>query len=205
MKKLALILTLLASCSAWAQGDAEAGKAKAATCAACHGTDGNSLLTQYPKLAGQHAGYLEKQIKEFKLGMTSGGKQGRVDPVMGGMAMPLSDQDAADLAAYFSTLPISDNTTSEESVELGQKLYRAGDSERGITACIACHGPRGNGTELSGFPKISGQHADYIKIQLEKFRSGDRANDMNAMMRNISAKLTDAEISALSQYVGGLH
>ena len=205
MKKLALILTLLASCSAWAQGDAEAGKAKAATCAACHGTDGNSLLTQYPKLAGQHAGYLEKQIKEFKLGMTSGGKQGRVDPVMGGMAMPLSDQDAADLAAYFSTLPISDNTTSEESVELGQKLYRAGDTERGITACIACHGPRGNGTELSGFPKISGQHADYIKIQLEKFRSGDRANDMNAMMRNISAKLTDAEISALSQYVGGLH
>ena len=124
---------------------------------------------------------------------------------MGGMAMPLSDQDAADLAAYFSTLPISDNTTSEESVELGQKLYRAGDTERGITACIACHGPRGNGTELSGFPKISGQHADYIKIQLEKFRSGDRANDMNAMMRNISAKLTDAEISALSQYVGGLH
>lgn len=205
MKKLALILTLLASCSAWAQGDAEAGKAKAATCAACHGTDGNSLLTQYPKLAGQHAGYLEKQIKEFKLGMTSGGKQGRVDPVMGGMAMPLSDQDAADLAAYFSTLPISDNTTSEESVELGQKLYRAGDKERGITACIACHGPRGNGTELSGFPKISGQHADYVKIQLEKFRSGDRANDMNAMMRNISAKLTDAEISALSQYVGGLH
>lgn len=205
MKKLALILTLLASCSAWAQGDAEAGKAKAATCAACHGTDGNSLLTQYPKLAGQHAGYLEKQIKEFKLGMTSGGKQGRMDPVMGGMAMPLSDQDAADLAAYFSTLPISDNTTSEESVELGQKLYRAGDAERGITACTACHGPRGNGTELSGFPKISGQHADYVKIQLEKFRSGDRANDMNAMMRNISAKLTDAEISALSQYVGGLH
>lgn len=205
MKKLALILTLLASCSAWAQGDAEAGKAKAATCAACHGTDGNSLLTQYPKLAGQHAGYLEKQIKEFKLGMTSGGKQGRMDPVMGGMAMPLSDQDAADLAAYFSTLPISDNTTSEESVELGQKLYRAGDAERGITACTACHGPRGNGTGLSGFPKISGQHADYVKIQLEKFRSGDRANDMNAMMRNISAKLTDAEISALSQYVGGLH
>ncbi|EGU40526.1 MULTISPECIES: c-type cytochrome [Vibrio] len=205
MKKLALILSLLASCSVWAQGSIEAGKAKSQTCVACHGADGNSLITQYPKLAGQHEKYLEKQLKELKLGMTSGGKQGRYEPVMGAMAMPLSEQDMADLAAYYASLPISNNSTPENVVEEGKILYTAGNAERGLTACIACHGPRGNGTELSGFPKISGQHAEYIKAQLEKFRDGSRNNDMNAMMRDVAKKLTDAEIDTLSKYVGGLH
>lgn len=205
MKKLALILSLLASCSVWAQGSIEAGKAKSQTCVACHGADGNSLITQYPKLAGQHEKYLIKQLKELKLGMTSGGKQGRYEPVMGAMAMPLSEEDMADLAAYYASLPISNNSTPENVVDEGKVLYTAGDSERGLTACIACHGPRGNGTELSGFPKISGQHADYIKAQLEKFRDGDRNNDMNAMMRDVAKKLTDADIDTLSKYVGGLH
>ncbi|MGF1802035.1 cytochrome c4 [Vibrio gigantis] len=205
MKKLALILSLLASCSVWAQGSIEAGKAKSQTCVACHGADGNSLVTQYPKLAGQHEKYLEKQLKELKLGMTSGGKQGRYEPVMGAMAMPLSEEDMADLAAYYASLPISSNSTPENVVDEGKVLYTAGNAERGVTACIACHGPRGNGTELSGFPKISGQHADYIKAQLEKFRDGNRNNDMNAMMRDVAKKLTDAEIDTLSKYVGGLH
>lgn len=159
----------------------------------------------YPKLAGQHAKYIEKQLKDLKLGMTSGGKQGRVDPVMGGMAMPLSEQDMKDLAAYYASLPISHNTTPENVVEQGKTLYTAGDASRGLTACIACHGPRGNGTELSGFPKISGQHADYIKAQLVKFRDGSRANDMNGMMQDIAKKLTDEDIDTLSKYVGGLH
>ncbi|CAH6804698.1 Cytochrome c4 [Vibrio chagasii] len=205
MKKLALILSLLASCSVWAQGSIEAGKAKSQTCVACHGADGNSLITQYPKLAGQHEKYLEKQLKELKLGMTSGGKQGRYEPVMGAMAMPLSEEDMADLAAYYASLPISNNSTPENVVDDGKVLYTAGNAERGLTACIACHGPRGNGTELSGFPKISGQHAEYIKAQLEKFRDGSRNNDMNAMMRDVAKKLTDAEIDTLSKYVGGLH
>ncbi|MFA0406274.1 cytochrome c [Vibrio sp. 10N.222.52.C12] len=205
MKKLALILSLLASCSVWAQGSIEAGKAKSQTCVACHGADGNSLITQYPKLAGQHEKYLEKQLKELKLGMTSGGKQGRYEPVMGAMAMPLSEEDMADLAAYYASLSISSNSTPENVVDEGKVLYTAGNAERGVTACIACHGPRGNGTELSGFPKISGQHADYIKAQLEKFRDGDRNNDMNAMMRDVAKKLTDADIDTLSKYVGGLH
>ncbi|MGY0598252.1 c-type cytochrome [Vibrio sp. JZG10] len=205
MKKLALILSLLASCSVWAQGNIEAGKAKSQTCVACHGADGNSAITTYPKLAGQHAKYLEKQLKELKLGMTSGGKQGRYDPVMSGMAMPLSDEDIADLSAYYASLPVSENSTPEDVVAKGKTLYTAGDTERGLTACIACHGPRGNGTELSGFPKISGQHADYIKAQLEKFRDGDRGNDMNAMMRDIAKKMTDEDIEVLSKYVGGLH
>ncbi|GAB2653703.1 c-type cytochrome [Vibrio panuliri] len=205
MKKLVLIVSLLASCSVWAQGSIEAGKAKSQTCVACHGADGNSLLGMYPSLAGQHAKYIEKQLKDLKLGMTSGGKQGRYDPVMSGMAMPLNEQDMADLAAYYASLPLAHNTTPENVVEQGKVLYTAGDAERGLAACIACHGPRGNGTELSGFPKISGQHADYIKLQLEKFRDGNRNNDMNAMMRDVAEKLTDEDIDVLSKYVGGLH
>ena len=205
MKKLALILSLLASCSVWAQGSIEAGKAKSQTCVACHGADGNSAIAMYPKLAGQHAKYLEKQLKDLKLGMTSGGKQGRYDPVMSGMAMPLTDTDLADLSAYYASLPISEQSTPEDVVAKGKTLYTAGDAERGLTACIACHGPRGNGTELSGFPKISGQHADYIKAQLIKFRDGNRENDMNAMMRDIAKKMTDEDIETLSKYVGGLH
>ncbi len=205
MNKLALILSLLASCSVWAQGSIEAGKAKSETCVACHGADGNSLITTYPKLAGQHAKYIEKQLKDLKLGATSAGKQGRYDPVMSAMAMPLSDEDMSDLAAYFSSLPISSNSTPEDVVSTGKALYTAGDATRGLTACIACHGPRGNGTELSGFPKISGQHADYVKAQLLKFRDDSRGNDMNAMMRDVAKKLTDADIETLSKYVGGLH
>ncbi|MCG6216951.1 c-type cytochrome [Vibrio furnissii] len=205
MKKLALILSLLASCSVWAQGSIEAGKAKSQTCVACHGADGNSQITTYPKLAGQHAKYIEKQLKDLKLGMSSGGKQGRYDPVMSAMAMPLSEEDMADVAAYFASLPISPNSTPEDVVAKGKVLYNAGDAARGLSACTACHGPRGNGTELSGFPKISGQHADYIKAQLQKFRDENRGNDMNAMMRDVAKKLTDADIEILSKYVGGLH
>lgn len=205
MKKLALILGLFASCSVLAQGSIEAGKAKSATCAACHGADGNSLITNYPKLAGQHPGYISKQLTELKLGGQSGGSKGRYDPVMSPMAMPLSDADIADLAAYYASLPISDANTPEDVVAQGKVLYSAGDKERGLTACIACHGPRGNGTELSGFPKISGQHADYVKAQLEKFRAADRSNDLNGMMRDVAKLLTDEDIAILSKYVGGLH
>lgn len=205
MNKLALILGLFASFTVWAQGNVEAGKTKSATCVACHSADGNSLITQYPKIAGQHAGYIEKQLAELKLGIETSGEKGRYDPVMSPMAMSLSDQDRQDLAAYYASLPISDNSTPEDVVEQGKALYLAGNAERGLTACIACHGPRGNGTALSGFPKISGQHADYIKIQLTKFRAGERKNDLNEMMRDIAMKLTDKEIDTLSKYVGGLH
>lgn len=210
MKKLALLFSLLACGSAGvmandAQGNIEAGLAKSQTCVACHGADGNSQITNYPKIAGQHPRYLEKQLKEFKLGMETNGSQGRYDPVMGGMALPLSEQDMRDLAAYYASLPMSENNTPEDVVEVGKVLYTAGDEERGLVACIACHGPRGNGTSLSGFPKISGQHAEYNKLQLTKFKSGERNNDLNGMMHDIAKKLTDAEIDALSKYVGGLH
>lgn len=205
MKKLLLIFTLVASSSTWAQGDIEAGKIKAATCAACHGNDGNAIMAQYPNLAGQHSKYLIKQLNDYKLSMSSGGEKGRKNAVMGGMAAGLSDTDIADISAYFASLPVLDSTTPKDVIAVAEPLYRFGDPDRGIAACISCHGPRGNGTSLSGFPKISGQNAEYVQLQLENFRSHQRNNDMNAMMRSVAAKLTDNEIKSLSQYVGGLH
>ena len=205
MKKLVLIFTLMASYSVAAQGDIDAGKLKATTCVGCHGSDGNAIIGQYPKLAGQHADYLVKQLADYKLAVTSSGALGRSNAIMAGMAAALSATDMADLGAYFSSLPISGNTTPENVIAIAEPLYRFGDSERGIAACIACHGPRGNGTSLSGFPKISGQNAEYIQLQLQAFRAGTRNNDLNAMMRSAAAKLSDDEISALSAYIGGLH
>lgn len=208
MKKLVLPLTLLFGLIGTAHafdGDAEAGKAKSATCAACHGPDGNSPLAMYPKLAGQHAPYLYKQLTEYKLGMTTAGKEGRSNAIMFGMVAALSDQDMKDLAAYFSSQRVASGATPEDVIEAGQKLYRGGDADRGIAACIACHGPRGAGTSLAGFPRIGFQNADYVKATLEEFRAGTRTNDMNGMMREVAKKLTDEDIRVLSQYLGGLH
>lgn len=207
MKKLGLLFCFAIGFSTFAnaEGDAEAGKNKAAVCAACHGNDGNSMIDMNPKLAGQHQAYLVKQLKDFKTAAETGGKEGRNNAVMNGMAAALSEQDMKDIAAWYASQEAKDGTTPEDVVEAGAKLYQGGDLERGITACIACHGPRGNGMGLAYFPDISGQHAAYIKSQLEQFKSGDRANDLNGMMRDIAKKLTDEDIDILSKYLGGLH
>jgi len=207
MKKLGLLvcLSLGLTSAVFAQGDPEAGKAKSMVCAACHGTDGNSMIPMNPKIAGQHEGYLFKQLSEFKLASQTGGKEGRNNAVMNGMAAPLSEQDMHDLSAYFSSQEQKPGETPEDVIEAGQALYRGGDQERGITSCIACHGPDGKGMGLAGFPVISGQHAEYTKTQLEMFRSGKRNNDHNGMMRDIAKKLTDEDIAILSKYVAGLH
>ena len=207
MKKLLMLLILSVSLApaAFAQGNVEKGKVKSAQCAACHGADGNSVVAMNPKLAGQHAKYLEKQIKEFRLAAKTGGEKGRNNAVMNGMSAGLSDEDIADISAYFADQKEKAGAAPEDVVEAGGKLYRGGDLDRGITACIACHGPRGNGTSLSGFPDISGQHAEYTKSQLEQFRSGTRHNDLNGMMRDIAKRLTDEDIEVLSQYLAGLH
>lgn len=185
-----------------AEGNAEAGKSKTAMCAACHGADGNSLVPMYPKLAGQSASYLVKQLTEFKLGMTSAGKAGRVDPVMGGMAMALSDQDMADVAAFYASQKITAGSGSDNAI--GKKLYLGGNAEMEVTACVACHGINGKGMPSAGFPALASQNAEYLKIQLEKFRDGSRNNDLNAMMQGVAANLTDEEITALSQYMSSL-
>jgi cytochrome c553 len=205
MKKF--IITVLLGLSAVAtanaaQGDAEAGKSKTAMCAACHGIDGNSLVPIYPKLAGQSANYLVKQLAEFKLGMTSGGASGRVDPVMGGMAMTLSEQDMADVAAFYASQTATAGNGSDNAH--GKKLYLGGNAEMEVTACVACHGINGKGMPSAGFPALASQNADYLKSQLEKFRNGSRNNDANGMMQGVAANLTDAEITALSQYMSSL-
>lgn len=205
MKKF--IITILLGLSAVAtanaaEGNAEAGKNKSAMCAACHGADGNSLVPMYPKLAGQSANYLVKQLIEFKQGMTSGGKSGRVNPVMGGMAMALSEQDMADVAAFYASQEISAGTGTPDA--LGKKLYLGGNAEMEVTACVACHGVNGKGMPSAGFPALASQNAEYLKIQLETFRNGSRNNDLNGMMQGVAANLTDEEISALSQYISSL-
>ncbi|WP_018693977.1 c-type cytochrome [Algicola sagamiensis] len=208
MNKIVISVTLLLGFigSAFAfDGDKEAGKAKSTTCVACHSVDGNSAVDMYPKLAGQHQEYLYQQLVSFKLGHTSQGEEGRVDPVMALQVKDLSDKDMMDLAAYFASQKTKAGGTPEDVIAAGEKLYRAGDKERGIPACTACHGPRGNGMGLANFPKISYQHATYVKTQLEKFRDGRRSNDPNGMMRDVAKKLTDEDIRILSQYVGGLH
>jgi cytochrome c553 len=202
MKKI--IFTLLLGLGALntanaAEGNAEAGKTKSAMCAACHGGDGNSLVPMYPNLAGQSASYLAKQLADFKAGAMSGGKEGRVDPVMGGMTMALNEQDMADLGAYYST-QIAKETTGETNA-VGKKLFTSGDAERGITACVACHGIDAKGMPQAGFPSVAGQNAAYLKTQLEKFRDGLRNNDTNGMMQNIAIKLEEADIEALVQYM----
>ena len=200
MKNIAIALTLLVGIvgTVNAAGDAQAGKTKSATCIACHGTDGNATITLYPKLAGQHAEYIVKQLQDFKSGA-------RKDPIMAGMVAGLSAQDMEDLGAYFASQQITDGTTPEDVVAVAKSLYQGGDMERNIAACIACHGPRGNGSGLAKFPKIASQNAEYIAAQLKKFRSGERANDPSGMMTDTAKKLTDAEIDALAKYLGGLH
>jgi cytochrome c553 len=207
MKNIGLLVCLCLgfSANAVAQGDAENGKSISVTCGACHGADGNSAIAMNPKLAGQHANYLVKQLTEFKLASQTAGKEGRNNAVMNGMAAALSEQDILDLSAYYSSQEATQGEASEDAVVQGNKLYVGGDLQRGITACIACHGPKGNGTSLSGFPDISGQHSDYIAAQLKAFRSGERANSLNGMMADIAKRMSDKDIQVISSYVAGLH
>lgn len=207
MKKISLLICLFFGVHgvSLAQGNAEEGQNKSIACGACHGADGNSLIDMNPKLAGQHAGYLVKQLKEFKLASETSGQEGRNNAVMNGMAAVLSEQDILDIAAYFASQKPSPGETPEDVVEAGHKLYVGGDLERGVTACIACHGPHGDGMSLAGFPDISGQHTSYLKSQLELFRSGERNNSHNGMMEDIAKRLTDKDIDILSKYIAGLY
>lgn len=207
MKKIAVFFGLFLGATQMvaAQGDVEAGQQKAQVCAACHGPTGNSPADMYPKIAGQHAEYIAKQLQDYRLAAQTNGEEGRNNPIMMGQAGALSDQDIADLAAYFSAQDMELGTAPEDIVAAAEKLYRGGDLSRGITACAACHGPRGDGMGLAKFPDISGNHTTYIKQQLEMFRSGERNNDPNGMMRDVAAKLTDKDIEILSQYLSGLY
>ena len=178
-------------------GDATAGKAKSATCAACHNPDGNSTNPQYPKLAGQSADYLTKQLMEFKSGA-------RANPIMLGMVAPLSPQDMEDLAAFYASQQIVRGAADPALAPVGEAIFRGGNLNSGVSACMACHGATGAGNPAAKFPALAGQQAAYVEAQLKAFRAMERANDAGQMMRAIAAKMTDPEIKAVSSYIQGL-
>ncbi len=180
-------------------GDATAGQAKAAVCGACHGPDGNSMAPNFPKLAGQGERYLTKQLHDIKSGK-------RTVLEMTGLLTNLSDQDLADIAAYFSSQKGSVGAADEKLVARGQDLFRGGKVEQGMPACTGCHSPNGAGNAAAGFPHLGGQHAQYVTKQLTDFREGNRTNDGDTMvMRSIAAKLSNKDIEAVSSYIQGLH
>lgn len=216
MKKqwLALSLALAfvgASNSLHAEGNSNAGEEKSASCVSCHGEHGNSMVSTFPKLAQQHASYLIKQLHAFKDGT-------RKDPMMSAMAMSLSDTDMADIAAFYAEQQISHNVLpvvndddddegkpaakAEETVQAmiaqGADLYRNGDLESEVSACIACHGPSGEGNKPAAFPSLKSQHADYLIKTLSDFKSGKRSNNPENMMHMIAKKMTIEEIKAVS-------
>ena len=181
-----------------AAGNADEGKKNSAVCAGCHGADGNSGINPlWPKLAGQHPQYIEKQLKDFKAG-------NRTDPLMAPMAMGLTEQGMADLAAYFSSQTKTIGTASAELVEQGEQIYRAGNADTGVAACMACHGPAGSGNPQAMFPQLNGQHAAYVVKALKDFRDGNRTNDNAKMMQGVVARMTDQEMEAVAQYIQGL-
>jgi len=211
MKNWLALITLLVSCSALpvlaasdaspavAVGDAVAGKEKSAPCAACHGVDGNSVNPAWPKLAGQHAEYLAKQLWYFKHGE-------RDNATMKPMATALDEQGRADVAAYYASQKMTIGQADPELVELGERIYRSGNKDSGVAPCMGCHGPNGVGNPAALYPALHGQHAQYVESQLHGFASGNRANEnAKKMMQILASRMTNQEIRAVASYIQGLH
>lgn len=211
---ISLVLASSAGYAA-AQGKAGAGKEKAASCAGCHGEDGNSAMPSFPKLAGQHEGYLLKQLLAFKKGE-------RNAPMMAPLAMGLDENSMADISAYYASRTISKNPapvlpaddedapekTDEQKkaeldalIEQGGDLYRNGNLSREVSACVACHGPYGEGNKPATYPSLHSQHADYLIKTLTDFKNGQRSNNRENMMHMIATKMTDEDIKAVSYYI----
>jgi cytochrome c553 len=171
-------------------------------CAACHGPDGNSPTSANPKLAGQIPEYIQKQLGNFK--PVPGKKAERENPIMGGMAAGLSAEDMRDVAAYYSAQPVKPGAArNQETLALGRKIWRGGDSAKALPACAACHGASGAGLPAQ-YPRLGGQYPEYIESQLKAFRAGERRNDANKAMQTIAAKMSDPEIRAVADYIFGL-
>jgi cytochrome c553 len=181
--------------------DIDKGKEKSVTCVACHGQDGVSVNPLWPKLAGQHASYLKSQLYEFQKGINGN----RNNAIMYGISVVLSEEDIDDISAYYASLETSIGTTADEYLVKGQNIYRGGNMEYKIQACISCHGPNGQGNNPAAIPALSGQHAQYIYQQLKNFQLKNRANDMNKMMRNTVHRMSEEEMKAVAQYIQGLY
>ena len=183
-------------------GDATAGQGKAAACGACHGMDGNSTDPQYPKLAGQSEQYIAAQLADFKSGKRS-------NPIMAGFAAALSEQDMHDVGAYFATKAALPGVADQKYVDAGQKLYREGDVDRGIPACMACHGPDGRGNPGAHYPQLTSQHANYIEARLKAWNDSSRDASKDGphvkIMAAVAQKLSQEDIGAVASYIEGLH
>ncbi|NKB47015.1 MAG: c-type cytochrome [Legionellales bacterium] len=188
--------------TAHAAGDVERGKQLATTCAACHQADGNATQLDWPKLAGQHPAYFIRQMQLYQLGQQEGG---RYDPVMSGLAATLSEQDIEDLAAFYASQTVAVGTTDPKWLPRGEQLYRGGDIQKGIPACIACHGPNGQGNEQAGFPVLTGQNPGYVIEELEEYKEGERQSDLYGIMRTIAKRMDQEDIQAVAHYIHGLH
>ena len=201
MKKiiLAAIALFFVTSAAALAGDAAAGKTKSAACGGCHGFDGNSPIVTYPKLAGQNEAYIVKQVKDFKANNT------RQNAIMLGMVAAVSDEDAADIGAYFQAQSVSQAATFDEAkAAAGRDLYKGGNLQTGIPACQACHGPTGSGTAGIGYPQLGGQYVEYTLAQLKAFKDGTRSNDDKALMRSIVEKMSDEDMVAVANYIASL-
>lgn len=180
-------------------GSGETGKAKALTCTACHGAAGNSANPLWPNIAGQNAPYTQAQLAAFKSGL-------RKNALMSSQAMLLTDQDAADLAVYFESLPIAAQSVADTSlVARGEALYRGGNKADETPACMACHGPTGRGNPAAKYPALKGQHAAYTAMQLKAYADGSRVGAGPVqMMGDIAASLSQEDIDAVASYIQGL-
>jgi len=185
-----------------AAGDPVAGAQKTQVCSVCHGPNGNSVNPMWPKLAAQHAQYTVKQLQDFKGGS-------RYNPQMSPRAPELSEQDIEDIAAYYAEQTISESqipsSVEYRDIELGERIYRAGDASKNLAACMTCHGPSAKGNPAAKYPNLSSQHSAYTAAQLQEFKTESRGNDANGVMRDIALKLTIEEIEAVSQYIQGLY
>ena len=194
-------LLVWVSVQALAEGDAATGQAKSAICAACHGADGNSMVPNWPKLAGQHEQYLARQLTLIKSGA-------RPVPEMMGITPGISDEDILHLSAYFASQQNTGGVADETKVALGERIFRAGNADSGVPACMACHGPAGEGNPLAGYPALAGQHAVYTASMLQRFSGGENWGEDDAasqVMNGAASELTDAEIEAVASYIQGLH
>lgn len=203
LRTLASVIVLAIAMPAVAAGNADAGRGKAQVCAGCHGMDGNAAIPNYPKLAGQHAGYLVKQLSDFKSGK-------RKDPIMTAQVTNLQAQDMEDIAAYYSAQKVSLGAASDKAKrEFGERIYRGGIESKAVPACMACHSPNGGGNPPAKYPAVSGQNADYTNKTMKDFRDGNRGfddkDDAGKTMRTIAKKMSDAEIDAVAHYISGLH
>ncbi len=198
------IIACFVALPALAAGDATVGRSKSQVCAGCHGVDGNAAIPNYPKLAGQHAGYLVKQMQAFKAGK-------RKDAIMEGQVANLKDQDMLDLAAYFASQKTTLGAATDKAQrEFGERLYRGGNETKAIAACMGCHSPNGSGNKPANFPALSGQNAAYTLKSLKdyrdaKIRAFDDKDDAAKIMRNIAKKMSDAEMEAVAYYIAGLN